>query len=266
MTLVKSNPGKIRTEDIELVYKYAGAIASKEYLGGLIQAVILFGSVSRGESKEESDIDLLVLINDADNEITTEIASTYSLVSGSLLVKLNAQGRIHLTTLGVMRFWDGVRMGDPVIMSLLRTGKPIVDTGFVTPLKKLLEKGMIKPTQESIDAHLSMARKLVNTTGVHIVASVSDLYWACMDTFHSYVMSLGLLTVAPLEAPVLMAKLAKKNRIPLKYVESLKEFVAIMKSVTHGKKKGFTGVEYDALKVKAENFVSYMGSLVKGKI
>lgn len=257
MTLIKSKPGKINTADIELVYKFSSLIASKEYLGGLIQAVILFGSVARGEESIDSDIDLLVLVNDVDNEISQEMASAYSLTTGSLLARLNAGEKLHLTTLGVMRFWDGVRNGDPVITSLLRSGKPIVDTGFFTPLKKLLEKGMIKPTPESIRAHMSMARKLVNTTKNHIVASVADLYWAVIDTFHAFVMSLGLDTVAPLKAPALIKTLSKKHAIPLKHINTLTELVKIMKDVTHNKNTDFSGVQYDSLKTKAEEFVKF---------
>ncbi len=262
MTLIKARPGKIKTEDIELVYKFASQLASKEYMGGLIQAIVLFGSVSRGENVEESDIDLLVLINDVENVITSEMASAYSLTVGSLLARLNAQDKLHLTTLGLLRFWDGVRNGDPVIMSLLRTGKPIVDTGFFTPLKKLLEKGLIKPSKESIQAHLSMARKLVNTTHAHIVASVADLYWAVMDAFHAYVMALDLEPVAPLKAPALMKKLAKKFKLPQEHVETLTDLVKIMKAVTHNRKKSFTGQEYEKLKTRATNFVTFFSKLV----
>jgi predicted nucleotidyltransferase len=266
ITLVKSKPGKIRTEDIELVYKFSSQITSKEYLGGLIQAVILFGSVTREEREEDSDIDLLILINDVENTITSEMASAYSLTVGSLLAKLNAQEKLHLTTLGVLRFWDGVRNGDPVIMSLLRTGKPIVDTGFFTPLKKLLEKGLIKPTDEAVRAHLSMAKKLVNTTNGHIVASIADLYWAVMDSFHAYVMALGLEPVAPLKASALLKKLAKEHRIPQKYVTTLTELVSIMKLVTRGKKRVFTGLEYEKIKKDTSDFVDYFAKIIESLI
>ncbi len=266
LTLIKSRPGKIRTGDIELVYKFSSQLASKEYMGGLIQAIVLFGSVSRDEQMEDSDIDLLVLINDVENVITSEMASAYSLTTGSLLAKLNAHEKLHLTTLGVLRFWDGVRNGDPVIMSLLRTGKPIVDTGFFTPLKKLLEKGLIKPSPESVRAHMSMARKLVNNTKMHVVASVADLYWAVMDSFHAYVMALGLRTVAPLKAPALMKKLARKYGIPARHVTTMAELVKVMRAVIHGRKNEFTGAEYDRLKKKASDFVKYVGSRVSSLI
>ena len=117
--LIKSKPGVLKTEDIKLVYDFASRLASKEMLGGFVQAIVLFGSVMRKEAKKDSDLDLLVILDDVSNEITSEMASAYSLTVGSLLAKLNAHDKIHLTTLGIIRFWDGVRNGEPVITIML---------------------------------------------------------------------------------------------------------------------------------------------------
>ncbi len=255
MELIKEKPGLLRTKDIELVYNFAGKLASKEYLGGIVQGVVLFGSVMRNEATKESDLDVLVLLDDVSNEITSEMASAYSLTVGSLLAKLNAHNKIHLTTLGIIRFWDGVRNGDPVIMSILRSGKAIVDTGFFTPLKAMLEKGMIKPTREAIIGNLRLAESLLRNLPVYNTRSISDCYWAVMDAAHAIVMHAGLETTHPKKVASTVKKALKKLGINDDMSETVDLFVKIKKDVTHGKIKGFTGAQVDKLKKKAEAFV-----------
>ena len=60
--LIKEKPGLLRTKDIELVYKFAGKLASKDYLGGIVQGVVLFGSVMRNEATKESDLDIAIFV------------------------------------------------------------------------------------------------------------------------------------------------------------------------------------------------------------
>lgn len=261
--LIKTKPGVLRTADIELVYSFAGKVASKEYLGGFIQAVVLFGSVMRDEAKEDSDLDVLVLIDDVSNEVTSEMASAYSLSVGSLLAKLNAHDKIHLTTLGVIRFWDGVLNGDPVIMSILRSGKPIVDTGFFNPLKKILEKGMIKPSRESVVSYLRMGESLVKNQPNYYLRSVVDMYWAVIDAAHALIMHAGEEPTHPKATPTLFRKVAKTFKLSPNLSLTIDKFIVLMKEITKGKRKSFTGSQVDALRRKAETFVNAIKRVIE---
>lgn len=260
---IRERPGKINTEDIDLVYKFSSTLASKEYLGGLVQGIIFVGSAYRGEAGPDSDLDLLVIMDDVDNEITSEMASAYSLTIGSLIAKLNAQEKLHVTTLGMLRFWDGVLKGDPVLMTMLRYGKPIVDTGFFKPLKTLLERGLIKATPESINAHVKMARALLNSTRSHMLAGMADLYWAVVDATHAVIMKEGMETPYPTKAPEVFAKIALKKKIPSSYVSTVREMVALMKAITHGKKKDITGVELERWRKRVTLFVERIELMIK---
>jgi predicted nucleotidyltransferase/uncharacterized protein (UPF0332 family) len=256
LEVIKSRPGELRTTDIDLVYSFASKIASKEYLGGLVQAVVLFGSVSRDEATKGSDLDVLVVLDDISNEITSEMASAYSLTVGSLLAKLNAHDKIHLTTLGLIRFWDGVRNGEPVITSILRSGKAIVDTGFFTPLKAMLDKGMIKPTREAVVSHLRMAESLLRNTHLHYRRSASDLYWAVLDAAHALVMHAGEEPPHPKAIPGIFRKIAKKYKLSITLARTIELFLGIMADAKKGKIKKFTGKDVDTLRAKAKTFVN----------
>jgi predicted nucleotidyltransferase/uncharacterized protein (UPF0332 family) len=260
---VKSRPGELKTKDIDLVYSFAAKIASKEYLGGLIQAVVLFGSVSRDEARKGSDLDVLVILDDISNEITSEMASAYSLTVGSLLAKLNAHDKIHLTTLGLIRFWDGVRNGEPVITSILRSGKAIVDTGFFGPLKAMLDKGMIKPTRESVVSHLRMAESLLKNIYLHYRRSASDLYWAVIDASQALLMHAGEEPPHPKAIPSLYRKIAKKHGLSITHARTIELFLGMMADAKKGKIKKFTGKDIDSLRAKAKSFVKAVKKAVE---
>lgn len=263
MDLIKAQPGTLKTEDIDLVYSFAGKLASKEYLGGLVQAVVLFGSVSRGDAVDDSDIDLLVVLDDVSNELTSEMASAYSLTVGSLLAKLNAHDKIHLTTLGLIRFWDGVRNGEPVITSIIRSGKPIVDTGFFNPLKAMLGKGMIKPTREAVISHLRMADSLLRNKQLYFKRCVSDLYWAVMDASHAVIMHAGEETTNPKMVSKLFRKVAPKVGLSKRLAATIDKFFDLMKKLSKDKNLSFTGKQVDELFTKADDFVSKVKNSIK---
>lgn len=255
MELIKSKPGLLRTDDIKVVYDFAGKLASKEYLGGFVQGIVLFGSVLREDSSKDSDIDLLVVLDDVSNQITSEMASAYSLSVGQLLAKLNAHDKIHLTTLGMIRFWDGVRNGDPVIMNILRSGKAIVDTGFFGPLKAMLSKGMIKPSREAVVSHLRMADSLLKNQGMYYKRSVSDFYWAVIDAAHAAIMHAGLETTHPKEVSKVFKKASKKLGLSATLAPVIDKFYKLMKELSNGK-TSYTGRQVDELGKQAAKFVS----------
>lgn len=261
--LIKSKPGLLRTEDIDLVYKFASKLTSKEYLGGMVQAVVLFGSVMRKQATKDSDLDVLVILDDISNELTSEMASAYSLTVGSLLAKLNAHDKIHLTTLGMVRFWDGVLNGEPVITSIIRSGKAIVDTGFFTPLKAMLAKGMIKPTREAVVSHLRMAGSLIKNQRLYYRRAVADFYWAVMDAAHAAIMHAGRETTHPRKVSSLFREVASNIGLKPGLASTIDEFLRLSKQINKGKKLRFTGRQVDDYKKKADAFVKSVKKVIE---
>ncbi len=251
--LIESKPGVILDKDLSLVYSFASKVSSKEYLGGFIMGVVLFGSVMRDEATKSSDIDVLVLVDDVTNEITSEMAGAYSLTIASILAKLNAQNKIHVTTLGLVRFWDGVRNGDPIVMSIIRNGKPIVDTGFFNPLKALLERGLIKPSREAIIANLRMAESLLRNQSNFLTRCVVDSYWAVIDAAHSLIMHAGLETTHPRDVSRVFREAAGIVGIDSSLSGVIDLFIKILGDVKAGKR--FSGKRVDELRREAERFV-----------
>lgn len=256
-------PGKVTTEDIKKVYEFAQKLTGPQMFSGFVHAVILFGSVARKSEKEASDIDVLVVVDDISMPVTSQVISAYDLAVGKVLIDLGVEKIFHVTTLGLTQFWDSARHGDPVLINILRSGKAIVDTGFFNPLKKLLEVGLIRPSIESVYAHISMAKSLLGATNTHLLACMADLYWGVVDATHAVLMKAGISPPYPLEAPSVFKKYSIDNNIPLKYHEILSDFVRVMKNITHKKVAIISGSDIDAWTKKAEAFIKKAESLIK---
>ena len=207
MRMRDAKKGKITEHDFELIYKFAQK-ATKEF-GGFIHAIILFGSVAKDKAKKRNDIDLAVLVDDVAVPVRPETIGAYRVGIGQILAEIDAVEKLHLTTIGIADFWDGVRLSDPVIVNLIRDGQAITDTGFFSPMKKLLEMGRIRPSRESIEAHYSKAKALVNSVKTYQRISVDNLYWAVSNAAHAKLMDSGITPPTPREIP----KLFKKYRI-----------------------------------------------------
>ncbi|PSH01415.1 MAG: hypothetical protein BRC27_02260, partial [Nanohaloarchaea archaeon SW_10_44_10] len=54
-------------------------------------------------------------------------------------------------------FWDSLRKGEPLAIEAVRNGEPVYDTGIFMPAKRLLQRGKIKATRESVKKRLKMA-------------------------------------------------------------------------------------------------------------
>jgi len=244
-----ANKGKIDENDFKKVYDFARK-STKEF-GGFIHAIILFGSVARDRQKKRNDIDLLVLVDDVAIPVNPETIGAYRLGIGKILAELDAVDKLHITTIGVADFWDGVRLSDPVIVNILRDGQAITDTGFFAPLKKLLEMGRIRPSRESIEAHYSKSKALVNTVKTYQRLSIDNLYWATTNAAHARLMSSGIVPPHPREIP----KLFKKYNIPgAEFVGYMhKRMKKLVKS-----KEEIDPLEVKRLLAKTEKFVKKM--------
>ncbi len=258
----KIRPGKISEEDIELVTKFAKKLI--EQFDGFILSVVIFGSSVRNEATKESDIDVLVIVDDTNVPLTIETSGAWSLALGKILVELNAAKKLHVNTLGISDFFDGVRHADPIIINILRDGKAIIDTNIFSTFKRLLYLGRIRPTKESIDVHVKKALYFLKLVETHLVSSVNDIYWATIDAAHALLMYYDITPPSPSHvAMVFKTKLSKKIKIPKKYIKHVDEVYKIMREVIKGKKRKVDGKLVDRLKKQTVSFINWVSKKIK---
>jgi|TARA_B100000315_G_scaffold20471_1_gene18105 predicted nucleotidyltransferase/uncharacterized protein (UPF0332 family) len=255
------NLEKYEKRDVDIAYKFANEIYKE--MGGLIRAVVIFGSAARKKTTAKSDIDLLVILDDLTISLSPEVVEAYRVIVNKAIVKIST--RLHITTLRFTSFWDYIRNGDPIGINILRDGVALIDSGFFEPLQVLLKKGKIRPTSESIWTYYIRAPNTLHNSKWHLLQATLDLYWAVIDAAHAALMRHGEIPPTPEHvADLLEQKLVKKKLLEHEYVTIMRHFYKLMKMITHREIKEIKGEEYDKYFKSAERFVKRMREFVEG--
>jgi len=250
----------VNDEDIALDF------ATKTYkkFGKMIKAIILFGSAAKQETKPESDIDIVILLDDVSISWDEELIATYREELGKTVQKNPYIRPLHINTVKLSTWWKDLMIGDPVVLNVLRYGEALIDEGgFFTPQKALLQAGKIRPTPEAVynllqrvPFHLERARTL-------ILGIIESYYWACVDSAHAALMTINVMPPSPEHvAEMIEEHFVKPKLLNSKYVNIYTEVQSLMKEITHGKGMIVSGKSLDDLKDKTDSFVGEMARLV----
>lgn len=242
---------------ISTVYDFSKKMIDE--FGDLIKAIVLFGSQT-GDDKDKnpnSDIDVLVVVDDAKYTISYELSQSYRILTGNIVSKVS--DKIHVTTMKLTHFWEYARSGDPVIINILRSGYSIYDAGFFEPMQFLLFKGRIRPTEEAVYSYFERAPRNLKNVDYNLLKCVSDLYWAVMDSAHAALMKIGEEPPSPRKIPQMIhEKLVKPGVIDSKHHDTAQEIYDLSKKIAHQEIKVIEGKKIDELKKKIEDFVEKM--------
>lgn len=254
------NLEKYERHDVDTSYRFANDIYKE--LGGLIKAVIIFGSSARKKITSKSDIDILVIIDDLTISLSPEVLEAYRVIVNKTIV--NVSTRLHITTLRFTSFWEYMRNGDPIGINILRDGVALIDSGFFEPLQALLKKGKIRPTSESIWTYYIRAPNTLHNSKWHLLQATLDLYWGVIDAAHAALMKHGEIPPTPEHvADLLEEKLVKKKLLEQRYVAIMRHFYKIMKMITHREIKEIKGSDYDKYYKAADDFVKRMREFIE---
>ena len=253
--------GTYPKKQLDIAYKFSARLHKE--MGPLIKAIVLFGSSVKSE-KTAKDIDILVILDDTEFEFTREIIHTYRIIVQKIVASVSEE--IHLTSLKFTNFWEYVRNGDPLAVNILRDGKPILDKGFIDPLQRLLVRGRIRPSKESVYNYLSRAPMTLLNSQWHIMQAVMDLYWAVIDSAHAALMSINEIPPSPEHvSDMIQEKLVKPGLLNKKYVKIVRNFYSLSKMINHRDIKEIPGHNYDQYYKEAFEFVDAMRKFVEKK-
>ena len=76
------NLHKYPTENLEIASKFTKEV--KKELGDFVLSVVVFGSAARRETSERSDIDVLIISDDATYVLTEELIEGYKIIIDNL--------------------------------------------------------------------------------------------------------------------------------------------------------------------------------------
>ena len=89
------------------------------------------------------------------------------------------------------------------------------------------------------------------------------MYWAVIDAAHALIMHAGEEPTHPKATPTLFRKVAKTFKLSPNLSLTIDKFIVLMKEITKGKRKSFTGSQVDALRRKAETFVNAIKRVIE---
>ncbi|HLE07617.1 MAG TPA: nucleotidyltransferase domain-containing protein [archaeon] len=234
---------------------------------GAIKAIWVYGSAARGTAKPTSDIDMMVLLDDVQKEISSGIIE---MIDGRLLEltkKMQKEKKVNFHAQAPKKlsdWWDLLRSGEPWVFTSMRDAIPIYDpSGYIEPIQRLLSAGRMHGTWER--SHMLIERapfRLQSARKIFIEEITADLLSAMVDSSHAVLMYAG---TAPPSAPQIGAEMRRqfceKNLLEPGFPELYEDFFETVKKIEHGEMTKVSGKELDKWIGRTKAFIIRMEGL-----
>jgi predicted nucleotidyltransferase/uncharacterized protein (UPF0332 family) len=246
----------------EIALDFAGKVYRE--FSTMIKSVVLFGSSAKEESTPESDIDIIILIDDVSIQFDDELIAWYRGHLASIVKENKYIKPLHINTVKLSTWWQDLYRGDPVVINVLRFGDALIDFGgFFNPLKILLKEGKIKSSPEAIYSLLERAPNHLRRARTASLAVVDGLYWTMVDSAHAALISADIMPPSPEKVAEYMNEYFVKHKLlHKKYVGYYTEMHTVAKEIVHGKRVEISGKYTDEWFVKTDDFLREMARLV----
>lgn len=262
----KTSPTLMIAGEREIAMDFATKVYEK--FDQIIKSIVLFGSSAKKVSTAESDIDIVIIIDDVSIQWDEELIAWYREELGKIISVNPYAKTLHINTVKLSTWWEDMMRGDPVVINILRYGDALIDYGgFFNPLRVLLRDGKIKSTPESIYTLLQRAPRHMTRARQSMLAVVDGLYWTMVDAAHAALIASNIMPSSPEAIPdVLTENFVKTKRLDKKYVSYYAEIHSITKEIIHGKLTSISGKDLDDWFVRADAFLGEMAKLVDESI
>jgi predicted nucleotidyltransferase len=254
--------GKLVLKGYDAAYKFAKGLFEK--YPRIVKTVVLFGSYSKGQETEKSDVDIMIIMDDVLNNLTQFVLGAFY-EDVDRLIKAETSIKMHINFVTLTAFWRGVMAADPVSVNVLKYGVPLIDTGYFEPLQVLLQKGEIKPTEESIYASLARSQLYSESAKLRIVGAITDLYWSIVNSAQSLIMRHGDIPPSPETIGTMLESLERMHIVNNEDIMTFNDIYALGKKLLHGDKVDITGSDLDKFISKGVRFNEKMVKLVENK-
>ena len=218
-----------------------------------ISNYVISGSLVRGTAGPDSDVDVMIIIDDTDVKRMSRmellerlrgIIYDYIREATALAgVKNKLEPQIWLLT----DFWQGIRDVNPVHFTFLRYGIPLYDRGTFLPWKRLLQMGKIKPSPEAIDQYIKDGDRTEDFVRRRGLDTMIDIYYGIVTPTQALMMLAGHSPPVPktIVEEVKDALVDKEKVMNMKELKILETAVKYFKNYEYGKLKEMTGKELD---------------------
>ncbi|MCA9487606.1 MAG: nucleotidyltransferase domain-containing protein [Nanoarchaeota archaeon] len=263
----KSSETNIPTLNLKNEHDIAMDFAVKAYkkFDKLVKSIILFGSTAKHSQTLGSDIDIILILDDAMVKWDQELIAWYREELEKLVNANPYKTSLHINTIKLTTWWEDLLRGDPVVLNIIREGETMIDlAGFFMPLKHLLVEGKIKPSPEAIYSCLQRAPMHISRSKAAELGAIEGLFWSMVDASHAALIAANIMPPSPEHIPRdLKETFVNTGKLKTKYVMWFRDLLMLHKKIQHREISDLKGVEIDDWQAKAEEFLETMAQLVK---
>jgi len=254
--VAKSLVRDFKTEK-EIAMDFAEKVQKK--FDRLVKASVLFGSQtdSKGGAKADSDIDIILIVDDAAVNWDLELVAWYREELGILISNQKYAKELHINTVKLTTWWQDMLHGDPVVLNILRYGEALIDYGgFFNPLKALLLNGKVRSTPEAVYAALQRVPNHISRSIASELSAIEGAYWAMVDSAHAALITAGKMPPSPDHIPGLLKEtFVDTGMLKMKYIKAMRELYMLHKAIVHRRISNIKGSEIDEWQKMAEEFL-----------
>lgn len=253
---------KMPTTEKEVAMDFALKVQRK--FDRMVKASVLFGSQARDTAEEGSDIDIILIVDDASIQWDLELVSWYREELAKLIGAQGYSMDLHINTVRLTTWWEDLMHGDPVVINILRYGEALIDYGgFFNPLKALLLQGKIRSTPEAVYAALQRSPWHLARSRAAELSAVEGVYWSMVDAAHAALITAGKLPPSPEQVPQFLKEtFVDTGLLKINYVNAMKEVYTLHKSITHGIVSNIKGADIEKWQAVAEQFLNEMTRII----
>lgn len=250
------------TNEKEIAMDFAEKVHKK--FDRMIKASVLFGSQTKQDKSPGSDIDVILIIDDASINWDLELVAWYREELGKIISEQNYSKDLHINTIKLTTWWQDFMHGDPVVINILRYGEALIDSGgFFNPLKALLLQGRVRSTPEAVYNALQRAPAHLTRSKMAMLGSIEGVYWTMIDAAQAALITAGQLPPSPEHIPkMLKTTFVDRNIMKIDKVRELRDIYVMHKGIMHREIHEVKGSEVDKWQDIAQNFLLEMTRLI----
>jgi len=230
----------------------------------LIKASILFGSQVSGESKPGSDLDIVIIIDDAAINWDEELTAWYREELRKLIAEQGYSRDLHINTIRLTTWWRDLMHGDPVVLNIIRQGQVLIDIGgFFNPIKSLMVQGKIHSTPEAVYAALQRAPYHLTRSKFSMLSAVEGVYWSMVESAQAALITLGKLPPSPEHiTKMLHENFVETGILKSEFVKWYHNIYVLHKQIAHGEVRIVRAQDIEEWQNRAEVFMKKMVSII----
>jgi len=252
---------KLKTER-DIAMDFAEKVYQK--FDKMVKSIILFGSQTKHTNVTGSDIDIIIVIDDATTRFDETLIAWYREELGKLVASNPYKKDLHINTVKLTTWWQDLTRGDPTIINILRYGETLIDfAGFFQPMKMLLEAGRIKTTPESVYTCLNRVPGHIMRSKLAEIGAIEGCYWAMVESAQALLMAIKVIPPSPEHIAILLKEhFVDKKLLKMNYVIDFRNLHDLHRKIVHGEIKDLEGDIIDSWQRKAENFFKIVLKLI----